>query len=492
MPDPTWDDSTPVEEEPPPTWDESEEITAAGPQAGAGPAPVDKYGMPSMQAVVGTVPQGGEAEASFASKIRAARGLPPAYAPGTPEAAQATREVGRHGVGMLATGLTGSASAGLLPATRMVLAYLAGGGGSLASELFDPTANGGALSRANLSGLLNSGAEGLGLALQGAAGGASDAANWLRDQTGGQWFKLAGGNAADVTKAGGNAAANALGLEMRNQGLVQPWDFLPFSSSRMAQRVKDTLKSSGEEIGGTLRRASDGGVGPTAQSMKDAMDESVLEFRKMAHSNRPQLGQAKRIQKDMDALARPVDGAGAEPRLTADDLQTVKGQVKRLVKNWDATNTDDAVQAVRREMHGKVSKAQEEAVASLGPEELAAYKDSKLTYGTAKGAKRLQDSAAKRSKNQLAPLGGLHGTLAAITGALTAANATHDPLATIASLLAANAGVRAATSPRLWGLGLSGASQAMNTLGQATGPEVPLMLRLAAQSGLGLARPENR
>lgn len=463
----------------------------APPAATSAAAPLDKRGMPSMQAVAGTVPQGGEGAASFASKIRAARGLPPAYASGTPEAADATGQMVRHVLGMLATGATGGLTQALGPATRLAAMYAAGAGSSLAAEPFDPTPEGDALSRANTSGLLSGALEGLGLAAQGAAPGAAQAAGRLHDQAGTQWAKAIGGIQRDMNNAGGPEAFSALGNAAKDQGLFRPLDFFPGTGARMAARVKDTLKSSGEAIGKTLKTASEEGVGLSAKELKDALDESVADFKAMPNLNKSRLADVRAVQADIDEMAKPVNGGGAEPRLTAQQLQTVKQNITRLVKNWDPDKTDDAIQGIRRKLGGKIIEGQEEAVASV-PGALEPYQQQKAEYGTAKGVARLQHSAARRGGNQLAPLGGLHGTIAAIAGGLGGAAATRDPLDTIATMLLANAGMRAASSPRLWGLGLTGASQAAGALGKASAPGLLGVLQAAGQTGLGLARPEKK
>jgi hypothetical protein len=369
--------------------------------------------------------------------------------------------------GVAKVGQLGNAARIASLASQGALSGALTGAGSSEGGIADRLASGasGALVGALAAPALDTGVRALGALSSTIQRGAEKAAGFALS-------RVAGGIQRDVSPAGGIAKFAEAGLEGYERGLIRPTDVLWGSAERQADRVSQLLSSSGQEIEQTLQGA--GSV--PLQDVKDAIVNATSKLRKTPNLNASKLGEVNKLFEDLDQLS------GGTGQIDASQLQVAKEAVDDLVKSWDpgrlVGRADKALERTRQKLYGVLSGQQEDAVAAAAPAALAPYQAAKTSYGLAKTLTGFQESAERRSANQLAGVGGLHGSIGGIAGLMHALTAG-DPIGG----LAIYAGTRTIASPRVHALAALGAAKAASALpAYAQSVVNPLIARSAAQA----------
>lgn len=262
-------------------------------------------------------------------------------------------------------------------------------------------------------------------------------------------LRMSGAQKADLRAVGGIERGLSAAREGLEEGLLKPWDVLPGTMTRQAERVTeyanratDSIVSALDEAGATVP------VGPLRQVLQDAATHAG----QMPRTRAPALRMIENVIADID------DMAGSSGQVSARHLQVAKEAIDEMISTWDPSARSKMAQNLARSLYGAVRQAQEEAVASapsgLG---LGAYQAAKRSSQLARVLETFQQSFEKRRANQLSPVGGLPGSGGAIAG-LMQAFGHGDPL----SGLAIFGGTQAALSPRVQALGLLGLENALD------------------------------
>lgn len=303
-----------------------------------------------------------------------------------------------------------------------------------------------------------------------AAAPVASASGALRRAAGNALSRVAGGIQRDVTPAGGPERFVQAGLEGYERGLIKPWDFFPGAAARQEERVGQLATQSTGEITQALDAV---GAKVPAAPLKQALQDASDGLRQFPTAN---AGPLARVDGLIDDLGKHADGQG---NISARVLQSAKSTIDDLISSWDPTRRSSLAQGLNKALYRTIARAQEDAVEASGSlPARAAYQAAKRSSSLAQVLEGFQESAQRRSANQLSSVGGLQGTIGGLMGAATGGN--------IFSALAGNAGTRAITSPRTAALVALAASRTARLAPQyAQSALNPLIARSAAQAIVG-------